>query len=235
MSITKLILFDIDGTLLAPGPIGRETLGKCVEEFTGEKTHLEFDHVAGSTDPMIVREALIRQTGLDDIAETLVSAILERYVYLIQTALQANSQIQLLPGSEELVEACKLAGWTVAILTGNMKISANLKLAQCGLVDKFAFGVYGEDGNSRDDLPWVARERAFDCIGTVFDFADMVLIGDTPSDARVANLYNIPSLIVCRRDSADWRQAIVNQKPSWVVNDLCRTEKILDMIKMAPN
>jgi hypothetical protein len=112
-----------------------------------------------------------------------------------------------------------------------MKISAMIKLAECGLAEEFAFGVYGEDGNSREDLPWIARERAFETTGTAFNFEDMVLIGDTPNDARIANMHNIPSLIVCRRDDRNWKQAIVDEQPKWLVNDLCKTKELVNMIK----
>lgn len=231
MSANKLILFDIDGTLLAPGPAGRKTLDKCIGEFTGKLANLEFEHVAGSTDPIIVRDALVRLNGSRNIDTNLVTAILKRYVDIIQSVLPGNGEVKILPGSRDLVEACKNANWTVAILTGNMKISAFLKLGECGLVDEFAFGVYGEDGNRRDDLPWIARERAFEITGTAFSFEDMVLIGDTPSDARIAHRHAMPSLIVCRRTDKKWRQMIIDEQPTWLVDDLCQTEKLLNMIK----
>ena len=235
MSANKLILFDIDGTLLAPGNAGRKTLDKCIEEFAGKSAELEFGHVAGNTDPMIVRDALVRLNGSPDISEDLVSSILERYSILIRDVLPGNGQIMIFPGSKELVQACKKEGWIVAILTGNIKVSAKIKLDACGLVEEFTFGVYGEDGNSREDLPWIARERAFDVTGKAFNFEDMILIGDTPNDVRIANLLDIASMIVCRRDDLNWRQAIIDEQPSWLVDDLCETEKLMDMLKKGRN
>ncbi len=234
MSANKLILFDIDGTLLAPGPIGRLTLDKCIEQFSGRPAQLEFENVAGSTDPIIVREALIRLHGSRDIDDALILAILDRYVILIQEILPGNGHIKILPGSKDLVQACADQGWIVAILTGNMKLTAMIKLAECDLANAFTFGVYGEDGNSREDLPWIARERAFESTGAAFNFSDMVLIGDTPTDARIAKMHNIPSLIVCRRNDENWRQAIVAEQPSWLVDDLCQTGELIDMIKTGP-
>ncbi len=105
-----------------------------------------------------------------------------------------------------------------ALLTGNMERGARVKLAPTGLWELFAFGVYGGDGNAREDLPWVARERAWEALHESFRPADTILIGDTPNDARVARLNEMSSLIVIRRPEPEWRRAIEAEQPTWLVD-----------------
>ena len=67
------------------------------------------------------------------------------------------------------------------------------------LWDQFSFGVYGEDAVTRDDLVWVAREKAWDEFKESFRFEDIILIGDTEADAHAAYVNGAKSIIVCRR------------------------------------
>jgi len=60
----KLFLFDIDGTLLSPGPVSRRTLDRVIADLLGQSPDLQYEDVAGSTDPIIVQRAL-RKIGVD--------------------------------------------------------------------------------------------------------------------------------------------------------------------------
>ena len=66
------------------------------------------------------------------------------------------------------------------------------------LWDQFSFGVYGEDAVTRDDLVWVAREKAWDVFEESFRFEDIILVGDTVADAQAAYINGAKSIIVCR-------------------------------------
>ena len=227
----KLILFDIDGTLLTPGPIPRTALAEALSGFLGEPVKLDFHDVAGFTDPTIIRNALQRNGYRRLIDAQVIETILADYLDLVTKRLPASDGVRVFPGAKELVIACRNEGWATALLTGNVRPGADLKLANTGLRDLFAFGVFGADGNSREDLPWVARERAWEVLSIAFQPADIILVGDTPNDARIAKLNDIHSLIVCRRGEPEWREGIEAESPTWMVDDFENVQMIIELFK----
>ena len=233
MSGRRLILFDVDGTLISPGPIPRETMAAALSAELGEPVTLKFQHVAGSTDPAIVREALLRHgngTPIDPIA---ITAVLDRYLEQVEEKLRDFGGVSVFPGARELVQACREAGWATAILTGNLQRGAAAKLADTGLWDLFDFGIFGDDGHKREDLPYVAAERAWDVLHEAYPAEVTTLIGDTPADARAARLAGMRGLVVCRRAEPEWRSAIEAEAPTWVVDDLEDTSALMALLEAA--
>ncbi len=218
MARRKLILFDVDGTLLSPGPIPRQALNESISHFLGSKVEITFHDVAGMTDPTIIRNALARHGTGSPPSNGDISTVLEHFLTIEEERLPASDDVRVFPGAEALVRACLTENWVPALLTGNMERGARVKLARTGLWELFAFGVYGGDGNAREDLPWIAHERAWDVLHESFPPADTILIGDTPNDARVARLNDMSSLIVVRRPEPEWRRAIEGEQPTWLVD-----------------
>ncbi|UCD36828.1 MAG: HAD family hydrolase [Fidelibacterota bacterium] len=231
MARKKLVLFDIDGTLISPGPIPRLALSEAISHFLGRRVELVFLDVAGLTDPTIIRNALIKHGSNDYQTNGDISGILEHFLALVEERLPATDDVRVFPGAQALVEACAMETWVPALLTGNVERGARLKLASTGLWDLFAFGVFGDDGNAREDLPWVARERAWDVLHEAFLPTDILLVGDTPNDARIARLNDVDSLIVCRRDDAAWRLAIEAESPTWLVDNFEDVPGLIRLIK----
>ena len=230
----KLVLFDVDGTLLTPGPIPRTALAEALSGFIGEPVELDFHDVAGFTDPTIIRNALQHNGYQRLIDAPVIETILTDYLALVTKRLPASAGVRVFPGAKKLVLACRSEDWATALLTGNVRAGAELKLAHTGLEDLFAFGVFGEDGNSREDLPWVARERAWEELSIAFPPADIILVGDTPNDARIARLNDIHSLIVCRREEPEWRAGIEAESPTWMVDDFEAVADIIELFKDQP-
>jgi len=191
-------------------------MSEAISKFLGRRIELSFFDVAGLTDPTIVRNALVRHGANNYQINGDITVILEHFLALVEERLPATDDVRVFPGACALVEACAVENWVPALLTGNIERGARLKLASTGLWDLFAFGVFGDDGNAREDLPWVARERAWDVLHESFRPADILLVGDTPNDARIARLNDIDCLIVCRRDDKTWRLAIEAESPTWL-------------------
>lgn len=234
MAPRKLILFDIDGTLLTPGPIPRQALAEAVSHFLGKTIQLSFHDVAGFTDPTIIHNTLARHGYNGGIPPNQLAAVVEHYLSLVEDRLPASDDLHVYPGAETLVRRCQQEGWVTALLTGNVERGARAKLARTGLWDLFAFGVFGDDGNQREDLPWIARERAWDTVRESFRPEYTILIGDTPNDAYIARLNRIASLIVCRRDEPEWRQAIKDERPTWLVEGFEDVPTIMNLLKEMP-
>ncbi|MFC1746721.1 HAD family hydrolase [Candidatus Neomarinimicrobiota bacterium] len=227
ISRRKLILFDIDGTLLSSAPTGRESLEEALTEYLGWTIHLDFHDVAGFTDPAII-EGVLQRNGYNISSNGhVVDQVLARYLDILDERIPGSGVVTVFRGAIELVAGCRQEGWCTALLTGNVERGARVKLGEAGIWDLFDFGIYGDEGNLREDLPWLARERAWDEVQESFRLENIFLVGDTPNDARVARLSNIHSLIVNRRPELEWRQAILDEHPGLLVDSL---ESVGDLI-----
>ncbi|MFB0516071.1 MAG: HAD family hydrolase [Candidatus Neomarinimicrobiota bacterium] len=231
MSQRKLILFDVDGTLITPGLIPRRAMAEAISHFLGVEIELTFFDVAGLTDPIIIRNALLRYGSNTSPTDGEINGILEHFLMLLEERLPPSDAVKVFPGAETLVQACIDEDWVPALLTGNVERGARIKLAGTGLWDRFSFGVFGNDGHSREDLPWIARERAWDVLHESFGLADIILIGDTPNDACIARLNGIASLIVCRREEPEWRRTIEAEQPTWLVEGFDDVPGLIRLLK----
>ena len=185
----KVVLFDIDGTLLWTDGAGRRAVHQAMEDVFGTlpADGLEFD---GKTDPQIVRE-LMRHSGVaDDTIDARLPEALDRYIALLQGELAgADHRDKTFPGVPPLLDA--LDGRDdvlLGLLTGNVHPGAMAKLAAVGLAhDRFRVGAFGSDHASRPALPAIARTRAERLLGCAVKGADVVIIGDTPADMSCGN------------------------------------------------
>jgi phosphoglycolate phosphatase len=182
----KLVLFDIDGTLMLTDGAGKRAIHRALAEVfggTGPEDH-RFD---GKTDPQIVRE-LMRIVGhSDEHIDLRMSRLLELYITFLGEELHARpSGITVMPGIHDLLAALRNRDDVIlGLLTGNLAAGARAKLIAAGInPDQFRVGAYGSDHEQRGELPAVAQRRTRDELG--FDIAgqDVVVIGDTPADIQ---------------------------------------------------
>jgi phosphoglycolate phosphatase-like HAD superfamily hydrolase len=213
----KLYLFDIDGTLLSPGPSARKALNTAIENKTGHPANLQIADVAGLTDQLIIRNVLNNLEFNGDI-EHKAKEILGEYLNLFRAAYAESTLPFIFKDAIKLLERIEESGNAIALLTGNARIGAQIKLGKFDLWERFTFGVYGDDGITRTDLPAVAQKRARDVLDIEFSMKNMVIIGDTPNDARTAQVNGCESIIVCRR--SEWYAEIQQYQPTVLVNTL---------------
>ena len=184
----RLVLFDIDGTLLWTDGAGRRAIHRALLAEAGTAGPIDSYRFDGKTDPQIVRELLTLAGLADAAAPERIAAVCRRYVAALQEELDgAPDGTQLLPGVASLLSALEpheLAGRAmVGLLTGNVKGGADLKLRAAGVdPGRFALGAYGSDSGRRAELPAIAAQRAAELTGCSFTGADLVIIGDTPDD-----------------------------------------------------
>jgi phosphoglycolate phosphatase-like HAD superfamily hydrolase len=98
------------------------------------------------------------------------------------------------------------------------KRGAQIKLGKFDLMKHFSFGAFGDEGETRNDLPIVARNRAQEVLDMIYEFDEIVLIGDTPEDAIAAKVNGCKSIIVCRRQ--EWYDDIVKAGADIIVDSL---------------
>lgn len=186
--MTKLLLFDIDGTLLDTGGAGLRAFARILNQHFGTSEALLGIPLAGRTDRAILADALARVAPDHEADEAWLLEFSKRYVVALAQELEAPSpRKRLLPGVVEALDhAARANGTHLALLTGNFRRGAEVKLGHFGLWERFAFGAYGDDSADRNDLFPVAMARAREAGVAVRDPRDVVIIGDTPHDVACA-------------------------------------------------
>jgi phosphoglycolate phosphatase-like HAD superfamily hydrolase len=177
----RLILFDIDGTLVSGGPAKGAFEAAMMETYgtVGDVGSVSF---AGKTDPQIARE-LLTSIGFDrDAIDPGLPELWERYTGHLEDRLE-DRPMKVLPGVRQLLDALVgLEGVGLGLLTGNIARGAELKLGSAGLWDRFAVGSFGSDHEERNALPAVAIERARAHWNVEIEASEAIVVGDTPRD-----------------------------------------------------
>lgn len=190
----KLVLFDIDGTLIDSGGAGTRSLNYAFEEVFSIHDAFKGISMAGKTDIQILKEGLGRH-GLD--AENGNAGLLcERYIAYLRTEI-GNPGKHLKPGIAESLGL--LAGRkdvSLGLLTGNIEPGARIKLDPFRLNVYFPLGAFGNDHEDRNKLLPIAVERFSLRHQREIPYNDCVVIGDTPRDVECAKIYGAYSVAV---------------------------------------
>ena len=192
----RLILFDIDGTLVECGRQVREILSATVEEVYGTTGSIDWLDFAGRTDPGILLDVLT-DAGLaerDILAR--IPEVRTRYAARLERDLDRRC-MRLLPGvAEHLESLARRKDVVLGLVTGNWEPGARTKLSRFDLNRFFDFGAFGCDAVNRCDLPPVALERAERITGRRFRPEETLIVGDTIHDISCARAHGIPVLAV---------------------------------------
>ena len=223
----RLILFDIDGTLLWGGPAKHAFVDAMVETYgtTGDHELVSF---AGKTDPQIARELLVG-AGLDaEEIERGFERLWQRYLSHLEERLR-DDPVEVLPGVGGLLDAlAEHDDVGVGLLTGNIEGGARLKLGSGGLWGRFAFGSYGSDHEERDALPAIAVGRARALWGDRVRAEHAVVVGDTPRDVACGRAGGTRTLAVATGSYSVAELEAVG--PDHVLEDLSSTLDVMDLL-----
>lgn len=223
----RLVLFDIDGTLVWGGP-AKDAFETAMVETYGTAGDVSGVSFAGKTDPQIARELLVG-AGLDDERiDVGLAELWERYLSHLEEGI-GRHPVTVLSGVPELLHALMAVdGVALGLVTGNIAGGARLKLGSAGLWEHFAIGGYGSDHEERDHLPGIALERARAHWGADLGPRDAVIVGDTPRDVACGKAGGTRTLAVAtgRFTSSALRTAGADH----VVEDLSETEAMVELL-----
>jgi phosphoglycolate phosphatase-like HAD superfamily hydrolase len=180
----KLVLFDIDGTLLLSDGAGRRAIHRALIGVFGSVGPHDY-HFDGKTDPQIVRELMRLEGHRDERIDAVMDDLFARYVQFLHEELHAPGHTPYaLPGVLALLDALEARRDVIlGLLTGNIEPGARAKLQAVGIApDRFRIGAFGSDHEHRPELPAIAAKRTRDSLGVDVTGAAVVVIGDTPAD-----------------------------------------------------
>jgi len=181
----KLVLFDIDGTLLWTDGAGRRAIRQALVDEMGTAGPIDEYRFGGKTDPQIVRELMTAAGHPHATSPDYLDAVCRRYISLLARELEAHAgAIRVYEGVTALLDALETRGDALlGLLTGNLAAGAELKLRAAGLDPaRFRVGAFGSDSAERPELPPIAIRRAVPLLGRRAEGNDVVIIGDTPAD-----------------------------------------------------
>jgi len=220
--MSKLLLFDIDGTLISGRGVPKQVFLDVMRRRYPEFRNGESLQFAGLTDPLIIRKLL----GMNDFHaepnDGVIAEILDDCMKELAVKMNPSNPPRVLPGVRELLNYCRSRTDAYAgLVTGNMALGAKIKLQAADLYQYFAVGAFGSDHWNRNELPPIALKRAQVYFSNSFDAANSWIIGDSIYDIRCAKANGMKCLAVA--SSVTPATELLAENPDVLLNDLSDT------------
>jgi phosphoglycolate phosphatase len=180
----RLVLFDIDGTLLNSEGLGRASMRRALGSIFGSPGNPAYRY-DGKTDKQIVRDVMRLEGHSDEHIDSRMDELIETYLEGLRDGVNSGKfNVRPHEGVVELLDALQLRkDVVVGLLTGNVESGARTKLTAAGIdPDRFRVNAFGSDHENRPELPAVAQRRASENLGLEIVGERMIVIGDTPAD-----------------------------------------------------
>jgi phosphoglycolate phosphatase len=223
MKKKRLLLWDIDGTLISTGAAGHRAIALATTQRFGDSADLEGVEIGGRTDSGIAHQILTKFG--EPITEDNMRPLLDLYLELLAQELP-RSKGHVLPGVLELLQRSEHRPDTVlGLLTGNLRRGAQLKLEHYQLWHFFGFGAFADDHHDRNELGAVALMRALERTGEKFLPAEVDVIGDTGHDIACGKAFGARTIAVA---TGSWpREKLAESTPDFLFDDLSNVDDVI--------
>ena len=213
----RLVLFDIDGTLIASGGAGVRAFAEVARVTFGVPGGTLRMKFAGRTDTSLIRE-FFDMHGIPAIPENF-SRFLDDYTHWLATYLIERSG-RVLPAVRESLESLRgmKESPLLGLLTGNIRLGAELKLRHFGLWEAFCLGAFADDAEDRNRIAAIARDRGSEWLGRPIRGEEVLVIGDTAHDIACARSIGAPCLAVATGGTS--LAELRTHEPAWSVENL---------------
>jgi phosphoglycolate phosphatase-like HAD superfamily hydrolase len=215
----KLVLWDIDGTLLYSGGVAGAAMRTALTRVYGRPSHDDRRSYAGKTDQQIILETFPDRDATELLAR--LPEFAAQYLALLEAqAQELAARGGALPGAAAALRHLGTLPVVQTVLTGNLQPVAALKLRLVGLTGhlQLAIGAFGSDHHQRNALPAIALQRATASLGRPFAASDAVVIGDTPNDVACGRFAGARTVAVATGPFG--REELAAHAPDAILDDL---------------
>lgn len=221
----KLVLWDIDGTLMHCGSDGTKALNSAFMELYSIENAFMGVGIGGAMDSTVLSKVALTH----NIEESDFNDIKQQFARELKKILADDKQKRILPGVREIIEYIeKSEDIFQGILTSNFKVGAEIKLESVGLSEIFEVGVYGECNGEKWNGALEAIAKAESVFGRKFDIKNIFNIGDSRYDVECAKKIGSVSIGV----ATGWMdyQTLKKFEPDYLFDDLSNYEQIIKIL-----
>jgi len=226
----RLVLFDIDGTLLNSGGMGRAAMQRALGLVFGSPGNPSYRY-DGKTDKQIVRDVMRLEGHTDEHIDARMEKLIELYLDgLREGAKSGKFNVRPLEGVVPLLDALgERKDVVLGLLTGNVEPGARIKLTAAGIdPNRFRVNAFGSDHEHRPELPAIAQRRAGETLGLDIAGDRLVVIGDTPADIECGRSLGARAIGVASGHYTV--EQLQSHKPYAVFPSLKNTQHVLETI-----
>jgi phosphoglycolate phosphatase-like HAD superfamily hydrolase len=212
-----LVLFDIDGTLVRTGGAGVEAFRRVFATEFKATDGFERLKFAGRTDTGLVREFF--EYHKIPLTRDNTERFYEHYVFLLDYILTQGAP-RACEGVNKFIADLRALPQPpmMGLLTGNIRLGAEIKLRHCGMWDLFEMGAFAEESEDRDQIAMAAKNRGSRLFGKPLLGGEILVIGDTPHDIRCGRFIGARVLAVATGGAT--LEELKAHKPDWAVENL---------------
>lgn len=228
--ISKLLLFDLDWTLIYTGGAGVRALNSAFKRQFGIAEAMKKINPDGKTDPAICREMIKVHMGREP-GQAEINKLCEGYLEYLAQEVPQGPGYRILPGIPELLKTLSaMDQYIMGLGTGNLVEGARIKLARADFMKYFKFGGYGSDAELRPDVLRTAVARGQEVAGQTFAPRDVIVIGDNIRDVQAGQAIGAVTVAVATGPMSEAELAVA--KPDHLFKDLSDTNAILHVFTL---
>lgn len=225
----RLILFDIDETMISSDGAGRRAIARALAEKHAIAEEATRVPMSGKTDPQILMEIFTSQGMAKDTAQSYIGELIDCYLQYLDEEMEKSKTLILHEGVVDILDRLHQGEQSyLGLLTGNVEIGARKKLNFFDLNRYFEIGAYGSDSADRLELPQYAVERARDHFGLSFAPEEVWIIGDSVNDIACAHNYGA-KVIAVNTGKTSWEE-LYARKPEHLLKSLKDTDAVYQAI-----